>query len=156
MVNVNAQTPNQGQQPPQPVVSLPEKPVVQTPPPVGVNPVQPPVPIPPSVDGQTVSSVSPPKKSLSFVFVLLGLLIVVVVAGGGYYLYSTDNLPFLNGSAAETVEPLPSPINFKESSPSAELSADDSEVVIEKELNETVVEDFSEDFEEMEKNVEEL
>ena len=156
MVDVNTQIPNQGQQPQQPVVPLPEQPVVQAPPPVGVNPVQPSAPAAPSVDGQTSSSVLPPKKPLSFVFVLLGLLIVAVVAGGGYYLYSTDSLPFLSEPEPVVVLPSPGPVIFEEASESAELSTDDSEDTIIKELNETVIEDFSGDFEELEKETEGL
>ena len=156
MVDINSQTPNQGQQPQQPVVSLPEKPVVQAPPPVGVNPIQPPAPALPSTDGQTVSSVLPPKKPLSFVFVLLGLLIVAAAAGGGYYLYSTDSLPFLSKQEPAVVLPPPNPIEFEKVSESVELSTDDSEIVIERELNETVIEDFDKDFEEIQEDVGEL
>lgn len=156
MVDINAQTPSKGQPPQQSAVPLVPKPAVQAPPPVGVNPIQPLAPMPPSTDGQTTSSVLPPKKPLSFVFVLLGLLIVIAVAGGGYYLYSTDSLPFFNKQEPAAVLPSPSPIDFEEASESAELSTDDSEETIEIELNETTVDDFSKDFEELEKDVGEL
>ena len=154
MVDLSAQTPNQGQQPQKPVVPVTEKPVVQTPP-VGVNPIKPVAPAPPFADGQNVSSVLPPKKSLSLVFVLLGVLIVAVLAGGGYYLYSTNSLPFLSEPEAPVL-PSPSPIVFEKVSEGVELSVDDSEETIIKELNETVVDDFSWDFEGLNEDMEGL
>lgn len=156
MVDLSTQTPSQGQQPENPVASSAGKPVVKTPPPVGINPIKPLAPVTPSTDGQTVPSVPPSKKSISLVFVLLGVLIVAVLAGGGYYLYSTNSLPFLSEPEPVPVLPSPSPIVFEKVSESAELSADDSEEMIEKELNETMVDDFSEDFEELKKETGEL
>jgi len=164
MVDINPQTSNTGQPLRQPVMPSAPKPVVpvsepadQTPKPASVNPTLPSVPAPLVGGGQAVSPVSPPKKPISVVFVVLGILIVAVIVGGGYYLYSTNSLPFFNNPPPPpTALPSPAPIKFEEATASGELSTDDSEERIEIELNETTIDDFSEDFGELEKDAGEL